>query len=60
MYLHGHADVGAVEEDVLVAPGGQPGGLVGAARAQAADSFQGRHNAVDERGHHRAPPVWSC
>lgn len=57
-HLGGHADGGAIEEDVVVAPGGQPGGLVGLAGAQAAQCLQGGHHAVDEGCYQRATPIW--
>lgn len=56
-HLDSHAYMSTVEEDVLVAPGGQPGSLVGAPRAKAADGLQSGHHLVDECRHQRAAAI---
>ena len=40
--------MGSVQEDVPVAPGGQPGGLVAAGGAQGADCLVEGYHPVDE------------
>ena len=47
-HLDGHAHMRPVEEDVAVAPCGQPGELVAARRAQRADSLVQGDHPVDE------------
>lgn len=49
-HLHCHANMGVVQEDVSLAPGGEPGGGVGAGGAQGADGLPQGHHPVDEGG----------